>query len=66
MGRVKHIAVKTLGDDIIRSHRDKLSSDFGKNKQALGEIVEIRSKHIRNALAGYITQAMKRLREQNA
>ena len=62
MGRVKQIAIKTLGDDIIREHADKLSPDFEKNKKALAGITEIKSKRTRNVLAGYISQQMKKSR----
>ena len=60
MGRVKQIAIKTLGDDIIREHADKLSPDFEKNKKALSGITEIKSKRTRNVLAGYISQQMRK------
>jgi small subunit ribosomal protein S17e len=59
MGRVKSIAIKTLGDDLIREHPDKLSVDFESNKKALEGITEIKSKRVRNVLAGYITKKMK-------
>lgn len=60
MGRVKSIAVKTLGNDIMKSHKDKMSKDFDKNKKALGELMEIKSKRTRNVLAGYISKKMKK------
>ncbi len=59
MGRVKSIAIKTLGDDLIREHPKKLSPNFDSNKKALGDITEIKSKRVRNVLAGYITKKMK-------
>jgi small subunit ribosomal protein S17e len=59
MGRVKSVAIKTLGDDIISEHAAKLSKDFGKNKKALASITEIKSKRVRNVLAGYIAKKMK-------
>lgn len=65
MGRVKSIAIKTLGDDIIKEHADKLSKDFEKNKEVLNKNAEIKSKRTRNVLAGYITKKMRK-REQNA
>ena len=64
MGRVKSIAVKTLGDDIIREHSKKLSTDFEKNKRALEGITEIKSKRVRNVLAGYITNKVKLLKKR--
>jgi small subunit ribosomal protein S17e len=59
MGRVKSIAIKTLGDDLIRQHSKKLTPDFDANKKALAEITEIKSKRVRNVLAGYISKKMK-------
>lgn len=64
MGRVKSIAIKTLGDDLIREHPKKLSPDFDSNKRALGDIREIKSKRVRNVLAGYITKKIKRMKHQ--
>ncbi len=63
MGRVKSIQVKTLGDDIIKEHAKKFSGDFEKNKQALKEIKDIKSKKIRNVVAGYITKEIKRIKK---
>ena len=64
MGRVKSIAIKTLGDDIIREHPKKLKTDFEGNKKALAGITEIKSKRTRNVLAGYITKKMKAVQAQ--
>jgi small subunit ribosomal protein S17e len=66
MGRVKSIAVKTLGDDLIREHAKKLTTDFEKNKLVLGDLIEIKSKRVRNVLAGYITKKMKGLKTEEA
>jgi small subunit ribosomal protein S17e len=60
MGNVKSIAIKTLGNDIMREHPNKLSKDFESNKKALADITEIKSKKVRNVLAGYITKKMKK------
>ena len=63
MGRVKSISIKTLGDDIIRGHINKLSADFKSNKKVLEEITNIKSKRIRNVLAGYISKKMKAIKQ---
>ena len=63
MGRIKTIPIKTLGDQLIKDHSDKFSTDFDKNKVILGSLKNIKSKKIRNILAGYITKEMKRVRE---
>jgi small subunit ribosomal protein S17e len=62
MGRIKTTAIKTLGDEIIKVHGDKFTTDFEKNKMILKEIKNIPSKKIRNILAGYITKEMKRIK----
>jgi small subunit ribosomal protein S17e len=64
MGRVKSIAIKTLGDDLIREHSKKFSPDFESNKKALEDIAEIKSKRVRNVLAGYITKKMRGIKHQ--
>ncbi len=56
MGRVKTIAVKTLADDLIKSYGDKFKPDFEKNKKVLEEVRPIKSKKVRNVLAGYIAK----------
>jgi small subunit ribosomal protein S17e len=61
MGRIKTIPIKTLGDRLIEEHADKFSTDFDKNKKALGTMKNMTSKKIRNILAGYITTEMKRI-----
>ncbi len=63
MGKVKSIAIKTLGDDIIKEHADKLSADFESNKKALEKITKIKSKRTRNVLAGYIVKKMKLMKK---
>ena len=64
MGRVKSIMVKTLSRDLLEQHRDKFSQDFDKNKKALKEVKEIKSKRVRNVTAGYITKEMKRSKKK--
>lgn len=63
MGRIKSIAIKNLGKDIIAEHGDKFGTDFAKNKKIIGEIKDIDSKKTRNVLAGYITKEMERIKK---
>lgn len=61
MGRIKTIPIKTLGDRLIEEHSDKFTTDFEKNKKVLESLKDIKSKKIRNILAGYITKEMKKM-----
>jgi len=63
MGRIKSIAVKTLGEELLRSKADKFSTDFVKNKDVLNQIRPIKSKKVKNVLAGYITKKMKTIND---
>ena len=60
MGRIKSIPIKTLGDELMRKYPEKFSTDFEKNKKALGEIADIGFKRTRNIAVGYITNEMKK------
>lgn len=61
MGRIKTISIKTLGNELIREHSDKFTNDFEKNKEILSKIKDVKSKKMKNVLAGYITKEMKRI-----
>ncbi|MCD6591098.1 MAG: 30S ribosomal protein S17e [Candidatus Aenigmarchaeota archaeon] len=63
MGRIKTSMIKTMGNEILIKHKDKFTSDFEQNKVVLSKIKIVKSKKIRNVLAGYIT---KRLKEQGS
>ena len=54
MGRVKSIAVKSLGNDLYQQYRGRFSADFEVNKKVLGEVCHIDSKKVRNVMAGYL------------
>ncbi len=51
---------------VLGKHRDKFTTDFVKNKLLLGELAVIRSKGLKNEMAGYITKFIKRENASNA
>ena len=55
MDRIKKISLEVLKD-----HKDKFGIDFRENKKILNEISIIRSKGLKNEIAGYITKFIKR------
>ena len=59
MNRIKRISM-----EILALHKDKLNTDFIHNKEVLEEVAIIRSKGLKNELAGYITKYLKRELEQ--
>ena len=59
MGRIKTDMVKRTGNKIYKADTKKFSTDFNKNKKALDESAEVRSKKLRNVIAGHITRLAK-------
>lgn len=61
MGRIKSIPVKSLGDQLLQQYPGKFTVDFDKNKAVLAKVKPIRIKRVRNVVAGYITNEVKKL-----
>lgn len=59
MGRIKSLAIKSLGDELIADNKDRFSENFDSNKKVVSELRDIKHKKTRNVLSGYITNKMK-------
>ena len=57
---IKPTYIKSLGQELIDKHKDRLSKDFEENKQAVAELALIGSKRVRNRVAGNITRKLNR------
>jgi small subunit ribosomal protein S17e len=62
MGRVRTMLIKKIAMRIFEENKEKFSDDFEKNKEILKEILKVKSKKIRNKVAGYITKIVKLLK----
>ena len=64
--------IKRLSMEILEEHKSQFGVDFGDNKKTLDKISIIRSKGLKNEIAGYITKLLKheirdqQLREERA
>ncbi len=63
MGNIRPERVKRPARELLKRFYDRFTTDFEHNKKVLVEIVEIRSKKLRNQIAGYITH-LKKLEEK--
>ena len=63
MGAIKTSEIKNLAEDLIREHGDRFSDNFTENKKVLNEIKPIKSKKIRNSVAGYIASRMQQIQK---
>lgn len=59
MGNIKTSFVKRVGKQLYEQHADKFTEDYSKNKELIKELIDIRSKKLRNTIAGYITGLKK-------
>jgi len=59
MGRIKNSFVKHIGKDIFEKYPDMFTTNFGKNKEVVEKLLNIKSKRTRNILVGYMTTLVK-------
>lgn len=58
--------VKRLSTDLLNRYPDKFNVDFQQNKKTIDGIAKVRSKELRNQIAGYIASYInKQTKEQN-
>ena len=56
MGRIKTLPIKRVTKEIFDKFRDRIAGDYVKNKEFLHTVTEIKSKKVRNIIAGYLTR----------
>ena len=61
MGNIKTSFIKRVGQQLFNEHKDEFTNDFSKNKEIVDKFIDIKSKKLRNIIAGYIT----RLKQQS-
>ena len=52
--------IKRISTELLEKYPDKFGLDFDTNKHVISEIAIIRSKVLRNELAGYITAYLRK------
>ena len=58
--------VKKLSTELLNRYPNKFNDDFQQNKKTIDEIAKVRSKELRNQIAGYIASYINRqTKEQN-
>ncbi|MBC8156920.1 30S ribosomal protein S17e [Armatimonadetes bacterium] len=58
--------VKRLSTELLNRYPDKFNVDFQQNKKTIDGIAKVRSKELRNQIAGYIASYInKQTKEQN-
>ena len=52
--------VRRISSDLLSKYPDKFYPDFERNKKAVNELAKIRSKVLRNTIAGYLTSYIRK------
>ena len=63
MGRVRPTYIKRAARELIKRYPDKFSTDFKQNCLTLDQLANIKSKSLRNRIAGYISNSLKQKEE---
>ncbi len=59
MGKVRPTIVKRTARKLLEMYPDLFTRDFEHNKKVVAQLIEYRSKKLRNQIAGYITHLIK-------
>lgn len=60
MGRIKTKLIKRKTRELLKAHGEHFTADFDQNKTLTGKYALIRSKKMRNVVAGYVTRLKRR------
>lgn len=60
MGKVRPDHIKTIARELAERFPEKFSIDFESNKKLVDTLTNVRSKKLRNRIAGYIAKIMSR------
>ncbi|MBI5697315.1 MAG: hypothetical protein HZC29_02200 [Thaumarchaeota archaeon] len=52
--------IKRLSMQVLDQYKEKFTADFADNKKLLDQLAIVRSKGLKNEMAGYITKLIKR------
>lgn len=56
MGRIKTKLIKRVSNELFKKHLALVKDNFTENKVVVGQITDLKSKKLRNIIAGYLTR----------
>jgi len=60
MGTVKPAYIKVIANELLKKYPEMFTPNFDENKKLVSQLTTIKSKTIRNRVAGYITRKVNR------
>ena len=65
MGKVRIAAVKKVARELVERYPDKFTTNYDSNKTVLADLVDAKTKRLRNRVVGYVTR-LKIVEERRA
>lgn len=65
MGKVRIAAVKKVARELVGLYPDKFTTNYDSNKTAMADLVDAKTKRLRNRIVGYVTR-LKIVEERRA
>ena len=56
--------VRRISSDLLQQYPERFTTDFNENKKIVQELAKVKSKVLRNKIAGYITSYLHRSSEK--
>jgi len=56
LGRVRTEMVKKIAKELLQTSPDRFSTNYEENKKVVDELVNSKTKRVRNRIAGYVTR----------
>jgi small subunit ribosomal protein S17e len=56
--------VRRISNDLLQQYPERFTTDFNENKKIVQELAKVKSKVLRNKIAGYITSYLHRSSEK--
>lgn len=66
MGKVYTSLIKRTARKLMELYPGEISEDFEKNKEVVSKYLDIKSKKLRNQVAGYLTRLVKMAKKVEA
>jgi small subunit ribosomal protein S17e len=65
MGRIKTKAMKRITEELMEKYTGSFTKEFSENKSKVNQFTDVRSKKLRNIVAGYATRLARRDNKDN-
>jgi small subunit ribosomal protein S17e len=59
MGNIRPTYIKRVGEELMLRYPEQFGLSFDENKKKVSELTDLKSKSMRNKIAGYVTRLVR-------